>query len=101
MSRFKVSPRYLYSAIIVCLLFAGCDSSPATSTPVQSATSTATTSAASSQSVATATTLAGPESTPTTANAALSGNLSFLVFGEPVEAQAFVDVAKGFMAANP
>ena len=31
----------------------------------------------------------------------LSGELSFLVFGEPAEAKAFVDVAKGFEAANP
>src|SRR5204862_3368213 len=81
MSRFKFSPRYLYSAIIVCLLFAGCDSSPATSTPIEVATPTSTTSAASGQGVATVTTPGGPESTPTAANASLSGNLSFLVFG--------------------
>ena len=33
--------------------------------------------------------------------AGLSGELSFLVFGEPAEAKAFVDVAKGFQEANP
>jgi multiple sugar transport system substrate-binding protein len=48
------------------------------------------------------------EATPTVASeptvttqAALSGELSFLVFGEPAEAKAFVDVGKGFQDANP
>ena len=41
--------------------------------------------------------------TPAAATTAkpLSGEISFLVFGEPAEAKAFVDVAKGFQDANP
>lgn len=40
-----------------------------------------------------------PQASPT--DAALKGDLRFLVFGEPAEAKAFVDVAKGFQDANP
>lgn len=92
----KLTRRCLYSLVIASLLFAGCDGSPAaTSTPMQP-TTTAVSSAAEANTATTA-----PANTPTAANAALSGDLSFLVFGEPAEAKAFVDVAKGFQDANP
>jgi multiple sugar transport system substrate-binding protein len=102
-----VARRYLYLIIVISLLFAGCDSSPAAvPTAVQPlATATAGTAGTSSdQSAATATATApasSQESTPSAVSTNLSGNLSFLVFGEPAEAKAFVDVANGFMAANP
>jgi multiple sugar transport system substrate-binding protein len=98
MSRLKVSRRFLYPIVVFSLLLSGCDSSPATPTPVQPTSTVATTS---NQSAATATAPAVPEAIPTAANAAPSGSLSFLVFGEPAEAKAFVDVAAGFQDANP
>ncbi|HST06358.1 MAG TPA: sugar ABC transporter substrate-binding protein [Chloroflexia bacterium] len=106
----SVTARFcIYLVATFTLVLAGCDSSPAaTSTPVQPAAATAApTSANTPAAVATATTAAVPANTattpvtPTAASADLSGNLSFLVFGEPAEAQAFVDVANGFQADNP
>ena len=48
-----------------------------------------------------AATVAAPAAAATAPPAALSGQLSFLVFGEPAESKAFFNVADGFMAANP
>jgi multiple sugar transport system substrate-binding protein len=117
MLRLKLSRRHIYLFVVLSVLLAGCDSSSnPTATPVASTPSAA---AAPAQPAATATTVTPAQAAASTANNSspasagtpaaaaagasgnLSGNLSFLVFGEPVEAQAFVDVANGFMAANP
>lgn len=111
MPHFKNHRRYLCFFMLAPVLLASCDSSPAaTPTTIQSlpttikSTSTTATSSIQPTAVSQATQVATTTPTPTlgtNANADLSGSLSFLVFGEPVEAQAFVDVANGFTAANP
>ena len=79
---------------------------PATATaPAAQQPPTAPTAAAAPADTAT-TVAAAPADTATSApagptSAALSGAIRFLVFGEPAEAKAFVDVAKGFQEANP
>jgi multiple sugar transport system substrate-binding protein len=102
MSRVRIPRRFLYTFATFSILLAACDSSPA-STPTAVQPTAATTSAPTSGA-------STVDNTPTTAAADIptaasvtkpSGDLSFLVFGEPVEAQAFVDVANGYMAANP
>ncbi len=105
--------------LVIALLVVGCSTDAApTATPVAPPTpapapagATSPTAPATTAAIATtpATTAAAPAtatapatSAPaTTAPAALSGQLSFLVFGEPAESKAFFDVARGFMAANP
>ncbi|MEO8287950.1 MAG: sugar ABC transporter substrate-binding protein [Chloroflexota bacterium] len=96
MYRIKASRRILYSLVISSLILAGCDSAPAsTPTAIQPTPAAAATTETPSDAAT------EPANTPTAAAANLSGELSFLVFGEPAEAKAFVDVAKGFQEANP
>jgi multiple sugar transport system substrate-binding protein len=113
--------RLLCVAVIGALLI-GCGDQPAPTATAVAVAPTAATVAANTGATATtappatppaATTAANEGSTPTQApataaappatatTAALSGELSFLVFGEPAESKAFFDVANGFMAANP
>lgn len=89
------------------MALAGCDTgTPSIPTPI-APTAVDTTVAPTAASAADTPTSAGAatpapttaQSTPT--SSVLSGQLSFLVFGEPAEAKAFVDVAAGFQAANP
>ncbi len=103
----KFRPLSLFAVFL--MVAAACDSPPATpSTPIPTPATTATSAGASSPTTATQgeTATVPIASSPTVANsptmaAGLSGELSFLVFGEPAEAKAFVDVAKGFQEANP
>jgi multiple sugar transport system substrate-binding protein len=83
------------AAVLLSTLLAACDRASPTATsipPTPPATSGAS-GEPTSASVAATSTPAGDEK--------LSGEISFLVFGEPAEAKAFVDVAAGFQAANP
>lgn len=97
---YRSAYRGLSLVVILAMLLAGCGDTTPTATPVGPSSS-----AAVSPTPAVATTseaTSSPEAVATTAApATLSGNLSFLVFGEPAEAKAFVDVAKGFQDANP
>ena len=113
MPRHATSYRLLCLIAVFTLILTACDSgSPATPTAVPPPPATATTEApapaadaspttapASDTATVPAATATAPAATATPE--ALSGTLSFLVFGEPAEAKAFVDVAKGFQAANP
>ena len=114
MLHLKLARRHVYPLVILSILLAGCDSSsnptatPVSSTPTTAAalaatqpTATVAQSTGATATVGSAATTGTPSAATSSSNANLSGNLSFLVFGEPVEAQAFVDVAAGFMAANP
>ncbi|HMA36928.1 MAG TPA: sugar ABC transporter substrate-binding protein [Chloroflexia bacterium] len=98
--------RLLGLCAIAALLLAGCgpDAAP-TATVVPAAPQIAPT-AAGSTTGATAPPASGAAQTPlpataTSPPAALSGALSFLVFGEPAESKAFFNVAQGFETANP
>ena len=89
--------------MVIAMLLAGCDSGSPTVTPIAPTPTTAPaasepTTAAEAPATPTEAAETGAAGTPTPA--ALSGELSFLVFGEPAEAKAFVDVAKGFQEAN-
>lgn len=128
MLRHALCYRLLCLTAVLALLLTACDSgTPATPTAVPPPPATATTASAPPTDTASApaatntasapaaadtatvpaadtATVAPPTATNPAATAtteALSGSLSFLVFGEPAEAKAFVDVAKGFQAANP
>jgi multiple sugar transport system substrate-binding protein len=108
MSLPKPACRYLCLLVIFTLLVAGCDngSTPSSNpTAIQPAATSPASSAATSTGTGASTPVAStPGETATVAaptSAALSGEISFLVFGEPAEAKAFVDVAKGFQEANP
>ena len=96
-SRFTLF-RALTVLAISSLLIASCGGENATPTP-PTAPSTPVASTVTDSPGAEATSAApGDQATP---QAALSGEIRFLVFGEPAEAKAFVDVAKGFQEANP
>lgn len=106
MPRHSLGYRLLSLTAILTLFLTACDSgTPATPTPVSPATvptEAPATSAPATDATSTsapAPTATGPAATATPA--ALSGALDFLVFGEPAEAKAFVDVANGFQQANP
>jgi multiple sugar transport system substrate-binding protein len=101
---------------VLATLLVGCGDAASTATPVAApatqpapaATNTAATGATTDATTPPATAAAVPTAaTAPTATAAaatpasLSGGLDFLVFGEPAEAKAFVDVAKGFEQENP
>jgi multiple sugar transport system substrate-binding protein len=116
MPRISLSYRLLSLFAVCTLLLTACDTgTPATPTTVAVPPATATTApsapaadTATSAPVAADTATSAPVAAdtatvpPATAPpAALNGSLSFLVFGEPAEAKAFIDVAKGFQAANP
>jgi multiple sugar transport system substrate-binding protein len=114
MPRYPLSYRLLSLLAVCALVLTACDSgTPATPTaappPARTEIAGATpTSApadtATSAPTADTATMAPPTATSPAATATaapLSGSLRFLVFGEPAEAKAFVDVAKGFQEANP
>jgi multiple sugar transport system substrate-binding protein len=91
-----VSYRALCLVVVGAMLLAGCDTGAPTATPiVPTGASGLLTPAGSTPSPA----VSEPPTVPATP-VALSGSLKFLVFGEPAEAKAFVDVAKGFQEAN-
>lgn len=84
----------LAATVALLPVLTACDSGSPTATPIAPTAAPAATTATSSSSTQDPTaTAAAPET--------LSGDLSFLVFGEPAEAKAFVDVAAGFQAENP
>jgi multiple sugar transport system substrate-binding protein len=103
--------RWLSLLAMAVTLLSACDSGSGaapTATQVQEAPTATAASAGSAQATATSPASSSSEATPTSAPAAtattptaLSGSLRFLVFGEPAEARAFFDVAKGFQDANP
>jgi len=85
-------PGIVAAVVIVSTVLTACDNGSPTAKPAASTgTSTETTTSATDSQDPNATSALG----------ALSGELSFLVFGEPAEAKAFVDVAAGFQEANP
>lgn len=85
--------------VALATLLTACDSGSPTATPIApSPSGSEATATQGTSGVPGAPTEAVAAASPTPA--ALSGELSFLVFGEPAEAKAFVDVAKGFQDAN-
>ncbi|MDQ3928582.1 MAG: hypothetical protein M3328_05475, partial [Chloroflexota bacterium] len=101
MSRKSVRARLLYCALSL-LVVAGCDSgSTATPTTAPPGNATSTVVAPANTDAATATVGAPETVAPTADDANLSGEVTFLVFGEPAEAKAFVDVGKAFEAKYP
>ncbi len=94
--------RFFCLFIVSTLLLAACEGAAPTATPIP-AEPIATTAAPSAGATDTAAPVPSmtqaPQASPTQAE--LSGELRFLVFGEPAEAKAFVDVARGFQEANP
>lgn len=102
--------------VIFVMLTTGCggDAQPSPIATQPTATINNSADASSTQEAPTTTTqatasataeMSSPATSPSSATSAttetLSGALNFLVFGEPSEAKAFVDVAKGFQEANP
>ncbi|HVG00335.1 MAG TPA: extracellular solute-binding protein, partial [Chloroflexia bacterium] len=102
MSRKSTRLRLFYCALVL-LLLVGCDSGPAaTPTPTSGTTGSAPTSTVASPSnTQAAEPGANDAASPTAAGSSLSGEITFLVFGEPSEARAFVEVGKSFEAAYP
>ncbi len=108
LEHFRKSKSYsiLCLFVVLTLLLAACDNAAPTATPIAPTQEQAspTSAAATSSSGTSADAASQATATPVAAlptPAALSGNLSFLVFGEPAESKAFVDVAAGFQAENP
>ena len=102
MSR-KPTRRRLFYCALVFLLLVGCDSGPSATptTPVGPTGSAATSTVAAPAGTQAATPATEDSASPTAAGSSLSGEITFLVFGEPSEAKAFVDVGKSFEATYP
>lgn len=89
------------AATLLSSVLTGCDSGSPTATTAPSPATAVPGATSASTSTSTSTTSSEAPTSTAAPPAALSGELSFLVFGEPAEAKAFVDVAKGFQEANP
>ncbi|MEA2572817.1 MAG: multiple sugar transport system substrate-binding protein [Chloroflexia bacterium] len=100
MTRQPLRVRLLYCALSL-LIVAGCDSGPSATPTVAPSGNATSTVAAPSDAQASTSKPGTTQAVEPTAGGSLSGELTFLVFGEPAEAKAFVDVGKAFEAKYP